>query len=262
MRASQSSRVTVATTVALGVAAALAWYFLRREPTESTASKLTAAASEKKKKIDVSNATQAEVLQILEAVASSQEVMKQVMKSLSEDLYKDLKSGKSSLTFEEVYDKVAAAVPPDPLESAGIQMNEFDRMLDKYSTDTEVRWAIDRIMGGTSPPDPAENSSSELSLEKIIEIHKYMLQQLKDVVNQVKNSPGGKAADLRAATVTAQVIVSAKVMDKFGITSEAVEHAVYVQQYALSVSEEFTQCTMEIQSAMSELVVSNYPFVA
>lgn len=269
MRPTTRSVPVVATTVGLGLAAAIAWYWFKRDPAEQErkeeSKKKTVDHKAPNKKIDAASATRAEVLQVLEAVASSQEIMRQVMRSLSEDLCKELQSGKSTLKFEEVYDKVASTIPPDPLETAGIQTNEFDRMLDKFSTDTEVRWAIDRIMGGSSTTTataPASASEKqEISVEQVIDVHKFMLQQLKEVVGQVK-SANLRAADLRSVTVAAQVIVSAKVLDKFGFTSEVVEHSVYVHQYALSISEEFTQCTMEIQYAMSELVVSNYPFMA
>merc|ERR1719228_42472 len=91
--------------------------------------------------------------------------------------------------FGEMYDLVKKKTPEDPLEKAGITMQEFDTMLDANQDDPEIRKAILTLMGGDAAQanqTTAEVSKKvlELTVPKIRDIHIFMLEELRNLVPQ------------------------------------------------------------------------------
>jgi hypothetical protein len=74
--------------------------------------------------------TVADLSKVLEAVINSQKTMVKVLRELSRDMIVA-----DNYDFENVYKKVLARQPVDPLEEFGITMAELDGLLDKYQND-------------------------------------------------------------------------------------------------------------------------------
>lgn len=232
---------------AVGAGAALLYYLLKEEPKgKHTHSGDCCAPTAAKSGGKI---TRDELLVILKTISKSQEEMKSIMA----DLMKEVINTKPS--FAEMYQLVKKRTPEDPLEKAGITMQEFDQMLDQNQEDPEIRRAIMALMGGdaSSPVVTAETSSKvqALTVLKIREIHQYMLEELRTLVPQAAqvDKPEGKTI-----AITAQALVGAKVENKFGLTADEVEAAVRHHHTQLAVDQDFATLALQVQQIMSQLM--------
>jgi hypothetical protein len=222
-------------------------YFLFRKEEQSVATVSTTGASkavEAPGKIDPSTVTVEKLLEIMGKIVAAQNSMKGVMKNITEEI----KNG--SLDFAAAYNLVKDKQPTDPMEDLGLGMDDFDRLLDKYQEDPRVLDAIARIMG-PSEDEMAADDGKVLSVQELIEIHRFMLEELKQISGSMKKMSG---VDSRAATATAQVLVGARVESNFKTTSTAVERSVMMHQNQLAGNHEFATINMMMQQAMTELM--------
>lgn len=241
--------------VVLGVAtaagvAALLFYLLKDEP------KTKAGAGSGNETATVGGPTEGritrdELLVILKNIARSQEEMKAIMAELMTDVT-TLKPD-----FLAMYSLVKQKTPEDPLEKAGITMQEFDTMLDANQDDPEIRKAIMTLMGGEAQPGgpTAEVSAKVLALTvaKIREIHVFMLEELRALVPQATRvqNPDGKTI-----AITAQALVGAKVQAKFSLSADEVEAAVRHHHASLACDQDFATLALQVQQIMSRLMTS------
>ena len=133
-------------------------------------------------------------------------------------------------------------------------MNEFDELLDRHQEDPRILDSIAKIMG-PSEEDLAGDDGKILSVQELIDIHQFMLDQLKEITVEVQKSKGH--SDARTLTVTAQVLVGARVEGRFKVTSPAVERSVMVHQNQLATNHQFATINMMMQQAMTELMGDN-----
>lgn len=233
----------------VGVAAAL--YYLLREDGDAKAPSGAAGgdAHDGGKKLKVDEMTKEQVIQILREIVDSQEKMRTHMKSLT----KDMRSRK--LDFDETYQKVLQVQPEDPLEKYGLSMMDFDQLLNKYQAEPEVREGIESIMGIHSDGSDASTPAGTVATaERIIEVHAFMLQELKDLMQHFAQVANRSSYDMKAVTLAAQAAVAAKVEDKFGLTSEDIEHAVIKHHSQLETNREFANLNTEMQQVMAQLL--------
>ena len=247
------SELSTLSKVALFAAAAAAsagvvYYLFRTE--EQTVASGEAPTSVKSvtpvaPQIDAKSVTVEQLLTIMDSIVQSQNVMKGVMKTVTEEI------NSKNLTFAESYELVRERQPADPMENLGISMNDFDELLDKYQEDPRVLDAIARIMG-PSDEDMAADDGKILSVQELIAIHQYMLEQLVQIGAEVKRMKS--PADPRTTTTAAQVVVGARVEKKFSVVSAAVERSVMVHQNQLASNHQFATINMMMQQAMTELM--------
>jgi len=205
------------------------------------------AAAGKSRVEDISKET---VQLILKEIIESQEKMKVYMK----DLTKELRS--TSLSFEQTYQKVREVQPNDPLEKHNLSMMEFDQLLDKFQGDPTVREAIAKIMGAPSPSTASSEKVKDITVKDIIKVHRFMLEELKKLVETYQGMQQNTELDMKTVTIVAQAIVGANMEKKFNITSEDVESAVLHHHTMLSTDQEFATINAEIQNTMAKLMGS------
>jgi len=241
------SNVALGAAAAAGVAALL-FYLLKEEPKAkgSTSGNETVAAGGS----NAGKITRDELLVILKNIARSQEEMKTIMSELMNDVT-TLKPD-----FLTMHELVKKKTPEDPLEKAGITMQEFDTMLDANQDDPEIRKAIMTLMGGdASQQTGAEVSEKVLALtvSKIREIHVFMLEELRALVPQASKvtNPDGKTI-----AITAQALVGAKVQTKFQLSADEVECAVRHHHASLACDQDFATLALQVQQIMSRLMTS------
>lgn len=247
---SSTSQILIGVATAAGVATLL--YCLLKEEPKSTKSDTTrdnqgsgSAAPSGAGKI-----TKDELLVILKNIAKSQEEMKSTMAELMNDVI-TLKPD-----FPAMYALVQQKTPEDPLEKAGITMQEFDTMLDANQDDPEIRRAIMTLMGADGPQTASAEVTQKvqgLTVAKIREIHEYMLTDLRGLVGQAERvqNPDGKTI-----AITAQALVGAKVQAKFGLSAEEVEAAVRHHHSSLAVDQDFATLALQVQQIMGRLMSS------
>merc|ERR1712039_1046157 len=118
------------------------------------------------------------------------------------DLTKELCS--KSLSFEQTYARVKEVQPNDPLEKYGLSMMEFDQLLDKHQSDPNVRESIAKIMGAPSPGAATNEKVQGITVSTIIDVHKFMLEELDKIVTHFQNSPNKDSYDTKTVTIAAQ----------------------------------------------------------
>lgn len=231
---------------AAGVAAVL--YCLLKEEPQSTS--LLQEPDEKKKDRGVSldEITKEQVQQILQEIIKSQEQMKGYMKKLTQELLDN------SLDFEQTYKRVKEVQPEDPLEKHGLSMTDFDQLLEKHQNDPSVREAIAKIMGAPSPSSAPSDKVQSITVDKIKEVHLFMLRQLEKLNDQFQALPNRKDYDMKTVTIAAQAIMGSKIEQTYKITSEDIESAVLLHHTELANDMEFSQTNINITTTMAKLM--------
>jgi len=247
---SNNTTAIAVTAVATAGVAALLYYLLKEEkPSSSVATAQTKGASAVQ--TQAAKITRNELLEILGNIAKSQEEMKTIMAGLMEDVMK------MKPEFGEMYDLVKKKTPDDPLEKAGITMQEFDTMLDANQDDPEIRKAIMTLMGGEgAQPNVSQEVSQKvlgLTVAKIRDIHVFMLEELRSLLPQAQkvSKPDGKTI-----AITAQALVGAKVQAKFELSADEVESAVRHHHASLACDQDFATLALQVQQIMSRLMNS------
>jgi len=253
MSSNQTTNILVGAAAAAGVAALL-YYLLKDEKSSNRGdggfSSMEGCPFQPKQ--PAGKITRDELLTILSNIAKSQDEMKTIMSELMKDVIE------LQPDFANMYDLVKRKTPEDPLEKAGITMQEFDTMLDANQDDPEIRKAILTLMGGDAAQGnaaAAEVSKKvlELTVPKIRDIHVFMLEELRNLVPQATKvqKPDGKTI-----AITAQALVGAKVQAKFNLSADEVEAAVRHHHTSLACDQDFATLALQVQQIMSRLMTS------
>lgn len=205
-----------------------------------------AAASPKKRPGEL---TKQDVLELLEEIVSMQGTMKTNMKALTKEM------AENSLNFEQIYGRVKEAQPQDPCEKRGLKPEDLDRVLQSYSSDDEVMQAVSKIMG---PPEPQNGvltkRAKETTIETLVDIHVFMLQELKNFIKEFQGMPDNSKFDMKTVGIVTQAKLDAKVSSKFNITSEDMEGAILANKTKLVQDMKFLQTHMEMQQLMQQFL--------
>lgn len=244
----------------LGAAAAggAVLYYLMKEsdsedkgsPATNTSARATGTSSvaASNSKPNVEDIKKETVQRILEDIIKSQEQMKVHMKALTKELLT------KQLNFDQIYQRVREVQPKDPLEDHGLSMCQFDSILDRYQSDPTIRESIAKIMGAPDPSNAATDKVQSITVQKIIEVHTFMHEELSKLVDHVQALPQKDDLDMKTVTIAAQAIVGSKMEEKFSITSEEIEMAVLQYHTMLATDQNFAQLNMQIQNTMSKLM--------
>ena len=242
------SKIVMGVTLAAGTAG-VAYYLFRKEEPTTVVADVKQAPAALVAKLDAKRVTVEELLVIMGRIVESQDSMKTIMKTITEEIKA------SDLSFAQTFDRVKDLQPADPMEETGLTMSEFDELLDKYQEDPRILDAIAKIMG-PSEEDMKSDGGKVLSIQELIDVHQFMLDQLHVITADIQ-SKNNKQWDARTLTVTAQILVGANVEEKFKVGSTAVERSVMIHQHQLASNHEFATINMMMQQAMTELMGEN-----
>jgi len=241
-------KLLIAVGGAVGVGAVL--YYLLKEDAEKTKSigSEEKSRSLKTRAIPVEEITKEQVLQVLQEIIQSQELMKGYMKELTKELLS------KQLSFPEIYKRVEEVQPKDPLEKYGLSMMDFDQLLDKHQSDPAVRQSIATIMGTPTENTVTSEKVQGITVQKILDVHRFMLTELEKLAAKFQEMPDKSKYEVKTVTIAAQAIVGAKVEEEYGITSEDIESAVLLYHMWLSTNKEFADINVQIQHTMGMLM--------
>lgn len=231
-------------------AGAVLWYVLKEDADEKVSH--LSGGEGGKGKVPVEEITKEQVLEILEEIITSQEQMKQYMKELTKELIA------KKLSFTETYTRVKELQPDDPLEKHGLSMMDFDQLLDKNQNDPKVREAIAKIMGAPNPNTAASDQVNNITVKKIVEVHAFMLDELKKLVKDFQDLPNASSFDMKTVTIAAQALVGSKVEENFKLTSDDIEQAVLMHHANLATDQQFASINIAMQSTMGQLMGSQF----
>lgn len=245
-------KILMAAGGAVGVGAVL--YFLLREDPEAEAQLLREVAVAQAKANGGGSAPVEgqNLAEILREMTSAQEQMKTSMKALSNDMVA------SPLPFEKLYLRVQEAQPQDPLEKRGLSMADLERMLMANQSDPTVMELMAKVMGGTDPSTaggPTEKAK-QISVEKITEIHVFMLERLTKFFAEFKARPDKAMFDMKTVAVSSQALLDSEVMAKFSYASEDIEGAIFLNRSKLTTHMAFLETHRQIQQAMEQFMSS------
>uniref|UniRef100_A0A7S1SB65 Uncharacterized protein n=1 Tax=Alexandrium catenella TaxID=2925 RepID=A0A7S1SB65_ALECA len=226
---------------AAGVAAVL-YYLLKDGPegekalTEETLEKRTAGGALSKE----------EVLEVLKEIAGMQQAMRESMKKVTQEM-----AGRD-LSFDQIYERVKDAQPTDPLEKRGLSAEDLDRVLQSNGNDPEVMHAVSKIMG---PPEQDGAVSitaraKEITVDLIVDIHVFMLEELKKFVREFADIQDRAKYDLKTVGIVSQAVLDSKVGQKYSLASEDMEGSIMLNKDKLMKDMKFMQTHMEMQQVM------------
>lgn len=154
---------------------------------------------------------------------------------------------------------LALSLPKEPLEALGLNDSEFQTMLLEYQEDEEVMVSARRLL---HPIDKGDHKrAQDLTMEKIIEIHELMVEEMQTIVNEFLELPedARRSFTEKSAETTAELLVSIAVERKMGIHSEDVELAILRDEEILQSNEQFMRCTDELSQLMIGLTAAIRP---
>jgi hypothetical protein len=240
-----SSQTKIAVIAGISVAVAGAAYYVSRRAVSA------GQGAGSKRKVD--QITKEQVIAIIDEIASAQNKMKGITQTaISEVISK-------GLNFEQTYEYCVKIQPADPLQKYGLTTGDFDLLLDREQHDHRVRERLAKIMGMQDSGDELSNAQGRagarkaLEVKELVSIHEFMLEELKGVSSEVdaklKRGPG---VDMRALAVAAQVLVGAKVQQRFAVDTDDIESSIVKHHEALSKDVKFANVNDEIQRLMAK----------
>lgn len=201
---------------------------------------------------DIHSVSRDELAALLDEIVQNQEEMKTLMATLqSEIIEKDL-------SFLDVCEMVETRSSKSPLEKYGLSVQNFSSLLAGHNSDPVIRKKIMRLT--SSGVDPMGKSTAgevnidnlvpKHSVESIIDIHSYMLQRLKDTIQNLNIR---KKTNPRLATVAAQAYVGKLVQIQYGLSCEQLEGLACHFHSGLSQDERFFEIGTELRQALTKL---------
>ena len=221
--------------------AGTAYYIAKR-------SSLSVGGRSGKRKVD--QITKEQVIQIIDEIAAAQSKMKGITQTAIGEVIE------KNMTFEQTYDYCVKIQPTDPLQKYGLTTGDFDLLLDREQHDHRVRERLAKIMGMQESTDELATASGRtrksLEVKELVNIHEFMLEELKSVSSEVDTKlKRGSGVDMRALAVAAQVLVGAKVQEKFGVDTDDIESSIIKNHDMLSRDAKFASVNEEIQRLMA-----------
>ncbi|KAK2194448.1 hypothetical protein BdWA1_001711 [Babesia duncani] len=190
-----------------------------------------------------------ECLDLLSKIVASQDKARELMNSLVESIL----ASNFGESLWDLYSRVLPSVPLDPLEARGLTLFDLDFLVERYQNDPAVREYIVKIMNIPQVDPNTEPSEVQVTVQEVVAIHEYMLQQLQHYIQEFRAIPNHDELDKKVVTVTLQALISAKVQEQFKITHTALDRAIIHHHGELSMNQHFTRLTMHMQSEMAEV---------
>lgn len=231
--------------------AAISYLLLRDD--DSSRSKTEEESKDKnksgnKQKKDETKIEKENLLQLLNEMYQLQIDTKNLIKDLTEV------AKKNNYDIMSVYNAALSYESKDPLRKYQMQIREFDEVVENYHHDPEVKEALKKLMNPPKSYYPPMPSANVLSVQKIIEIHNFMLKELKLVQPEVEKIPNKNELDPKILAIVIQSIIGGKVEEKFNITSQEVEMSIGMQHSNLTVDVDFAKINIQIQSIMNKMI--------
>lgn len=237
------SKIAAIAGVSLAVAGA-AYYIAQK-------SAIRAQGGLGKRKVD--QITKEQVITIIDEIASAQNKMKAITQTAISEVIS------RGLNFEQTYEYCLKIQPSDPLQKYGLTTGDFDLLLDREQHDHRVRERLAKIMGMQDSGDELSNAQGRtgarksLEVKELLTIHEFMLEELRGVSAEVdeklKRGPG---VDMRALAVAAQVLVGAKVQQRFAVDTDDIETSIVKHHEVLSKDVKFANVNDDIQRLMAK----------
>ncbi|CAE7684694.1 unnamed protein product [Symbiodinium sp. CCMP2456] len=238
-------------------ATAVIWYLRKVGPKTLAADDVGEEDKQKRPDSDETEGTAKEQLkQILKEMIKCQEQMKSFIKELTQEL------GTTALSFHETCQRVKRVQPADPLESRGLKVMDFDKLLLKHQHDSDVRDAIAKIMGAPNPTNALSDKIQSISVKDIIDIHTFMLQELQQLIKEYSGSDSKETCSVAWHPLPSHLLLSPSRAANGILAAERAERFCWVEMQNcsailhllrrnLATDQNFAQINIKISHAMS-----------
>ncbi len=230
---------------AVAAAVGVGYYLVQRRRT--VAPKKPLGAASRKRVVD--SISKEQVIEIIDEIAEAQNQMRRITQSAIEEVIA------KKLNFDQTFELCLKSQPVDPLRKYDLTTGDFDNLLDREQHDPRVRQKLAKIMGLVESEGGAIGSAKPIKpidMAKLIEVHDFMLDQLKKVAVELEPRMHKGDIDMRALAIAAQVLVGAKVQDRFGVETDDIEAALIQHHENLSSDKHFGEINEEIQGLMAK----------
>jgi len=131
----------------------------------------------------------------------------------------------------------------------------------EYEEDEEVMLSAQKLLHPASKGDPER--AKGITMDKIIEIHQFMVSEMQKVLNEFKALPAEVRGTFtgKGCETTAELLVSVAVEQRLSVHCEDIEHAVILYEEQLASNPEFAKCTEQLANLMQHLIGSVQPRV-
>mmetsp|Transcript_131546 Transcript_131546/g.311888 ORF Transcript_131546/g.311888 Transcript_131546/m.311888 type:complete len:498 (-) Transcript_131546:58-1551(-) len=205
--------------------------------------------------------TRQEVSELLDETIRVQGIVQIEISQLARDLAKERsdKKKKKSLSIPEAYQRIKELkLPIDPLEELDLSEQAFQKLISQYENDEEVSVKAQLLLH----PEPKGDTvrARSISVEKIIEIHQFMVVRMQKVLTEflTLDQETRRSFSNKACETTAELLVSIAV-EQQGVHCEDVEQAVLWHENVLANHPEFARCTEQLANMMQHLTGSAQP---
>lgn len=219
----------------------------RSKKDEETQDKDKAGNKTTKKKTQMNKET---LIQLLSEMVKLQTDTKTLLKDLTDV------ARKNNYDIMTVYNVALSYDTEDPLSKYQLDMPEFDALMANYRGDADVSEYIFKLMAAPETEDASMSSANILSVEKIIDIHRYMLKEMEIMEAKVNKIPNRHELEPKLLPLVIQSIICAKVEEKFKITAQEIEMSLGQQQMNLSPNVEFAKINIQMQALMNKIMGS------
>jgi len=197
------------------------------------------------------------VMEILDETYRVQAIVQQEISVLARELAeaKNGKKRRKPLTFLEGHKKIQELdLPHEPLEDGG--ESTFQQLLMQYQEDDDVMLLAGKLLH--PPPKGSSETAKVIGIDRIIEIHKFMVKEMEKVLTEFKQLPEATRCSFtaKACETTAELLVSVAVEQQLSVRCEDVEQAVTLYEEALQQHPVFSGCTEQLATMMQQLVGS------
>jgi hypothetical protein len=226
-------------------AAALLYYLLKEEETQEQEDTQEAGNGDVAKGA-ASLMTKKALLEILKEMADSATFAQENISAIS----KQLAEADEDIEFDKLYEMVK--VPPDPMESRGLTMQDLDTAFQRHSNDREVQQALQLVMSGgaEAASAPADDNFKAITVDLLSEINTFTAEELEKFIAKYSSLPDKSKYAMKPVMLAVQATLNCKVSKKFGYGSEEVQAATMSLQGQLAQNAGFKESFMKMQSLM------------
>eukprot|EP00930_Biecheleria_cincta_P055467 TRINITY_DN41785_c0_g1_i1.p1 TRINITY_DN41785_c0_g1~~TRINITY_DN41785_c0_g1_i1.p1 ORF type:complete len:247 (-),score=70.79 TRINITY_DN41785_c0_g1_i1:210-950(-) len=242
----QWQKILAAAGSAAGVAAALYCLFKEDEEPGDARAAGGSASDGTSSKVNVNDFSPEDVLQIINDLNEAQQKTKASMANISKKISDD------ALAFPQIYELVKEAMPEDPLQARGLAPPDFEALLMKNQRNEAIMTAFSKFSSATSQP-----GGKELSVDTIVEVGKFISQEFDTFIVDFQGLANKASYDMQVVLLVSQVVLNAKLTQKYGVTSEDYEGSMGTHQQKLMSNQAFLQNFMEYQQKMEAFMKSN-----
>jgi len=236
---------------AVGAAAVLYYLLSEEEEGKAEEAEVETVAKTKLTKQELVEILKEQIVEMKKTHASATEVTKEISK--------EMEAVGGDLPMNKLLDMMKA--PEDPiakLAARGLEMETLDNEIARHQNDPEVMGLVQQFMmmgqDEQEMKSQADSKSSDLTVDKIVEIMKFQVEAMEKFAADLKDFPDKKKYDPQSIMQAAMAVPGAKVIQKFGIAEKELQTSIMRNQGELRTSREFNESIMKQQGVLQTIV--------